>query len=171
MHVLCCLLCLSCSCSVNPSVSAAPSLVSDSSIVKTALRLLALSATAPSSRLLRGPGLVQRQRRQSGTPRSRGTAEETHASPSPGETSDATSSPGPPCQAAGTPGNSREVHLNPAWCVQRPRTPGPPSACTHTSPSPIGSIISSEPQQEHIHQHPARTHRRTPQTPHHRRPS
>ena len=103
--------------------------------------------------------------------RARGTAEETHASPSPGKTSDATSSPGPPCQAAGTPGNYREVHLNPSWCVQRPRTPGPPSACAHSSPSPNGSIISSEPQQVHIHQHPARTHRRTPQTPHHRRPS
>ena len=125
VHVLCCLLCLSCSCSVNPSVSAAPSLVSDSSIVKTALRLLALSATAPSSRRLRGPSVVQRQRRQSGTPRTGERPKVTHATPSPGKASDATSSPGPPCQAAGTLGNCREVHLNPSRCVQRPRTPGP----------------------------------------------
>ena len=60
VQVLCCLLCLSCSCSVNASVSAAPSLVCPCSIVKTALRLLALSSTAPSSRVLRGPVLLQK---------------------------------------------------------------------------------------------------------------
>ena len=114
VQVLCCFLCLSCSCSVNPSVSAAPSLVCDSSIVKHAQG----TSTPPAPE-------VQHQRRPSGTPRTGERPKVTHATPSPGKASDATSSPGPPCQAAGTLGNSREVHLNPSWCVQRPRTPGP----------------------------------------------
>ena len=101
-----------------------PSLVCDSSIVKKALRHLALSATAPSSRLLRGPVLAQRQRRPSGTPRAGERPKVTHATPSPGKTSDATSSPGPPRQAAGAPGNCREVHLNPSGAFNAPAPQG-----------------------------------------------
>ena len=133
VQVLCCLLCLSCSCSVNRSVSAAPSLVCPCSIVKTALRLLALSPTAPSSRVLRGTGTPPEVQKFSisvakWNTKDRGTAESDKCHSEPRKNPDATSSPGPPCQAAGTLGNCREVHLNPAWCVQRPRTPGPPSA-------------------------------------------
>ena len=133
VHVLCCLLCLSCSCSVNASVSAAPSLVCPCSNVKPALRLLALAPTAPTSRLLRGTGTPPEVQKFSISvaqvnTKDRGTAESDKCHSEPRKNPDATSSPGPPCQAAGTLGNCREVHLNPAWCVQRPRTPGPPSA-------------------------------------------
>ena len=150
VHVLCCLLCLSCSCSVNPSVSAAPSLVSDSSIVKTALRLLALSATAPSSSMLRGPILVQRQRRASGTPRARER---------------------PKRQCLSEPRQNLRCHELPRATVpssrhtrELPRSPPQPVMVRSTPPHPRAvCIINSEPHRVHNQQRaPARTHSSAP---------
>ena len=158
MQVLCCLLCLSCSCSVNPSVSAAPSLVSDSSIVKTALRLLALSATAPSSSMLRGPVLLQLQKS------SISVAQVEHQGPGNGRRDKCLSEPRKNLRCHELP---RATVPSSRHTRELPRSPPQPRMVRSTPPHPRATVsvctYISEPQRVHNQQRaPASSHSSAP---------
>ena len=159
VQVLCCLLCLSCSCSVNASVSAAPSLVCPCSIVKTALRLLALSPTAPSSRVLRGTGTPPEVKKFSIS-----VAQVEHQGPGNGRRDKCLSEPRKNLRCHELP---RATVPSSRHTRELPRSPPQPRMVRSTPPHPRATVsvctYISEPQRVHNQQRaPASSHSSAP---------